>query len=45
MISQLVAHSVATYAISLRGFPKRTGIKALGAYEEKAKYHGHKLVM
>jgi aminopeptidase Y len=45
MTLQLVAHSVATYAVSFKGFPKRTGIKTLDTYEEKTKYHGHKLVM
>ena len=41
---QLVAHSVATYAVSFKGFPKRTDIKA-NARAEPSFYHGHKLIM
>lgn len=44
---QLVAHSVATYARSFKGFPERTldtvSIKAPDAYLENARYHGSKL--
>lgn len=42
--SQLVAHSVATYAISFKGFPKRTGVK-VNTVTESLPYHGPKLVM
>ncbi|KAK4151628.1 hypothetical protein C8A00DRAFT_45203 [Chaetomidium leptoderma] len=45
--TKLVAHSVATFARSLEGFPERTlddaSIKAAGAYAKGAKYHGSKL--
>jgi aminopeptidase Y len=43
-LEQLVAHSVATYARSFKGFPKRTGIKAASRVEPTL-YHGSKLVM
>jgi aminopeptidase Y len=39
---QLVAHSVATYAVSFKGFPKRTGVK-VNAVTESSPYHGPKL--
>ncbi|KAI5865139.1 Zn-dependent exopeptidase [Durotheca rogersii] len=41
--TQLVAHSVATYAISFDGFPARSEAKAASADEQPAKYHGHRL--
>ncbi|KAL2137662.1 hypothetical protein VTI28DRAFT_8620 [Corynascus sepedonium] len=45
--TKLVAHSVATYARSFKGFPERTldtvSIKAPDAYSENARYHGSKL--
>ncbi|KAK8076667.1 aminopeptidase Y [Apiospora phragmitis] len=41
--SKLVAHSVATYAVSFKGFPERTAVAATKAYEQKTKYHGSKL--
>ena len=37
---QLIAHSVATYAVSLDSFPKRTLSYSTDAYEREAKYHG-----
>jgi aminopeptidase Y len=41
----LIAHSVATYAASFKGFPKRS-IEAVAATKKtQHKYHGHKLVM
>jgi aminopeptidase Y len=42
--NQLIAHSVATYAVSFKGFPKRTGISS-NTQVEKSLYHGSKLVM
>jgi aminopeptidase Y len=42
---QLIAHSVATYARSFKGFPKReleASVKST-AYREDVKYHGNKL--
>lgn len=43
--TKLIAHSVATYAKSFKGFPKRTSVKELGPsrYEQTVKYHGEKL--
>ncbi|KAK8117935.1 uncharacterized protein PG998_006216 [Apiospora kogelbergensis] len=41
--SKLVAHSVATYAVSFKGFPKRAAVAATKAYKQSAKYHGSKL--
>ncbi|KAL4877541.1 hypothetical protein BJY04DRAFT_197794 [Aspergillus karnatakaensis] len=44
--SKLVAHTVATYAVSFDGFPERTGISSRYLMEhEKRKYHGPKLLM
>ncbi|KAL4966366.1 uncharacterized protein BDV14DRAFT_171494 [Aspergillus stella-maris] len=43
--SKLVAHTVATYAVSFEGFPERTGTKARSMELEKRKYHGPKLLM
>ncbi|KAJ4399233.1 Aminopeptidase Y [Didymella pomorum] len=41
--TKLIAHSVATYAVSLRDFPKRKTAVASKAYTEATKYHGSKL--
>ncbi|KAF2275718.1 aminopeptidase Y precursor [Westerdykella ornata] len=41
--TKLIAHSVATYARSLKGFPERTTLAASSTYETGAKYHGPKL--
>ncbi|KAH7071012.1 aminopeptidase Y precursor [Paraphoma chrysanthemicola] len=41
--TKLIAHSVATYAKSLKGFPKRTLEAKSSAYAENVKYHGSKL--
>ncbi|KAL2870962.1 uncharacterized protein BJX67DRAFT_212049 [Aspergillus lucknowensis] len=43
--SRLVAHTVATYAVSFDGFPARTSISRKTVDLEKRKYHGPKLVM
>ncbi|CAK7240399.1 MAG: Aminopeptidase Y [Sporothrix thermara] len=46
--AKLVAHSVATYAVSFEGFPKRTlddVAVAASTYSSKVKYHGGKLVL
>ncbi|KAL3478116.1 hypothetical protein BJX99DRAFT_269503 [Aspergillus californicus] len=43
--SKLVAHTVATYALSFEGFPARTGINSNAVELEKRKYHGPKLLM
>ncbi|KAL5628543.1 hypothetical protein BROUX41_003291 [Berkeleyomyces rouxiae] len=46
--TQLVAHSVATYALSFEGFPKRVltpDAKILSSEGYTPKYHGDKLVM
>lgn len=42
---QLVAHFVATYAVSFKGFPERTSVVASEAYDQKTKYHGSKLIL
>jgi aminopeptidase Y len=42
---QLVAHSVATYAVSFKGFPERTSVKSSEVYQQTAKYHGSRLIM
>ncbi len=42
---QLVAHSVATFAASFEGFPKRTTAASADIYDKVTKYHGHKLAM
>ncbi|KAI8963296.1 Zn-dependent exopeptidase [Daldinia sp. FL1419] len=42
--TQLVAHSVATFAASFKDFPERSNTTALEANEHQAKYHGHRLV-
>jgi aminopeptidase Y len=41
--TQLIAHSVATYARSFKGFPERTSSVAPAAYKSEAKYHGSML--
>ncbi|KAL2827174.1 hypothetical protein BDW59DRAFT_58313 [Aspergillus cavernicola] len=43
--SKLVAHTVATYALSFEGFPARTGTNSNAMELEKRKYHGPKLLM
>ncbi|KAI1762947.1 Zn-dependent exopeptidase [Hypoxylon sp. FL1150] len=44
--TKLVAHSVATFALSFDGFPERTKVTStLGAYKQPTKYHGHRLVL
>ncbi|KPM42616.1 Aminopeptidase Y [Neonectria ditissima] len=43
--TKLIAHSVATYALSFDGFPKRTDDVSVSAYDEKVKYHGGKLMI
>jgi len=42
--TKLVAHSIATYAASFNGFPKRVGIKT-ETIQEPSLYHGPKLIM
>lgn len=41
--TKLIAHSVATYAVSLKDYPKRETTVASKAYTEATKYHGSKL--
>jgi len=41
--TKLIAHSVATYAKSLKDFPKRTQSVSASAYEDSVQYHGSKL--
>ncbi|KAL7628026.1 Aminopeptidase Y [Parahypoxylon ruwenzoriense] len=43
--TQLVAHSVATFAVSFEGFPERSNTTALSTYQEPTKYHGRHLVL
>ncbi|KAI9376222.1 hypothetical protein BJX61DRAFT_446089 [Aspergillus egyptiacus] len=43
--SKLVAHTVATYAVSFEEFPERTGTKSNVMELEKRKYHGPKLLL
>ncbi|KAI0160961.1 Zn-dependent exopeptidase [Hypoxylon sp. FL1284] len=43
--TKLVAHSVATYARSLDGFPERSKESMQEASAQPAKYHGHRLVL
>ncbi|KAH8668465.1 peptidase M28 [Xylariales sp. PMI_506] len=43
--AKLVAHSVATYAVSFDGFPKRTSIQSSEVYGQEAKYHGSHLLI
>lgn len=42
---QLIAHSVATYALSFDGFPKREQETKISSYSETIKQHGPKLIM
>ncbi|KAI1182906.1 peptidase family M28 [Nemania serpens] len=42
--TQLVAHSVATFAASFKGFPERQDTAAAGVYERDTLYHGRYLV-
>lgn len=42
---QLVAHSVAKYAVSFKGFPERTDAVVTSAYSKEVKYHGSKLFL
>ncbi|ORY01747.1 aminopeptidase-like protein Y [Clohesyomyces aquaticus] len=41
--TKLIAHSVATYARSFKGFPKRSSLTASSIYDRQTKYHGSKL--
>ncbi|KAF2196091.1 aminopeptidase Y precursor [Delitschia confertaspora ATCC 74209] len=41
--TKLIAHSVATYAASLKDFPKRSQFSVSSTYTDTVKYHGHKL--
>ncbi|KAK1965431.1 peptidase family M28 [Colletotrichum sublineola] len=41
--TKLVSHSVATYAVSFKGFPERTKASAASTYAQDTKYHGSKL--
>ncbi|KAI0140013.1 Zn-dependent exopeptidase [Hypoxylon sp. NC0597] len=43
--TKLVAHSVATFAVSFEGFPERSDATTLDAYENPAMYHGHHLIL
>jgi len=43
--TKLVAHSVATYAISFEDFPNRTSIDSNALYTPNTNYHGPRLVM
>ncbi|KAI2780652.1 Zn-dependent exopeptidase [Daldinia loculata] len=43
--TKLVAHSVATFAASFKGFPERSNTTVLEANEQRAQYHGHRLVL
>ena len=43
--AKLVAHSVATYARSFDGFPKRSAATSTQVDDRPRKYRGHKLVM
>ncbi|KAI5367230.1 Putative PA domain, peptidase M28 [Septoria linicola] len=45
--TKLIAHSVATYAVSFDGFPERTDAEVMGEseYVKTTKYHGTKLFM
>lgn len=42
--TQLVAHSIATYARSFDGFPKRIKVESVKKGDEQRKYHGHSLL-
>ncbi|KAH6898166.1 hypothetical protein B0T10DRAFT_431881 [Thelonectria olida] len=44
--TKLIAHSVATYALSFEGFPKRTKEEvSVKSYDKEVKYHGSKLIL
>ncbi|KAI0025415.1 Zn-dependent exopeptidase [Xylariomycetidae sp. FL0641] len=43
--TQLVAHSVATFAVSFDGFPERSNTTAAATYEAETVYHGRHLVV
>ncbi|KAI1641208.1 peptidase family M28 [Biscogniauxia mediterranea] len=43
--TQLIAHSVATYAVSFEGFPKRTLSSIAADYKQETKYHGRYLML
>ncbi|TFA98038.1 Aminopeptidase Y [Trichoderma ghanense] len=43
--TKLIAHSVATYALSFDGFPKRKLETEMSAYSQTTKHHGPKLIM
>ncbi|TEA20648.1 Aminopeptidase Y [Colletotrichum sidae] len=43
--TKLVAHSVANYAASFKGFPQRTDTAASSTYARETKYHGSKLII
>ncbi|GFP51933.1 aminopeptidase Y [Trichoderma asperellum] len=43
--TKLIAHSVATYALSFEGFPKREQESKISSYSEKIKQHGPKAFM
>ncbi|KAI1383074.1 Zn-dependent exopeptidase [Hypoxylon trugodes] len=43
--TKLVAHSVATFAVSFHGFPERSDVVNMADNKRPAKYHGHRLVL
>ncbi|KAJ4860655.1 peptidase family m28 domain-containing protein [Trichoderma breve] len=43
--TKLIAHSVATYALSFDGFPKRELDTEMSAYGKTTKHHGPKLIL
>ncbi|KAI0882834.1 Zn-dependent exopeptidase [Annulohypoxylon maeteangense] len=43
--TKLIAHSVATFAVSFKDFPERSKTAALAASEQPRRYHGHHLVL
>ncbi|KAI1467607.1 Zn-dependent exopeptidase [Daldinia caldariorum] len=43
--TKLVAHSVATFAASFKGFPERSNTTVFESSEQRAKYHGHRLIL
>ncbi|KAI2617607.1 Zn-dependent exopeptidase [Hypomontagnella submonticulosa] len=43
--TKLVAHSVATYAVSFDGFPERSSVAASNYNDKPTKYHGHRLIL
>ncbi len=44
-MGQLIAHSVATYARSFKGFPARAEVESADTDKKQFKYRGSKLVM